>query len=81
MLEPVSAFVHLKSDNPSRVRLFQLIELVQNTHKISTQRLHRLASGPTGVIEEIGDLPKAEGVIWKASCQEGADLSTSQGLD
>jgi hypothetical protein len=81
MFEPVSVFVHLETDNPSRVLLFQPIKLVQNSHKISTQRLHRLASGPTGVIEEIGDLPKAEGVIWKASCQKGADLSASQGLD
>jgi hypothetical protein len=81
MFEPASDFVHLETDNPSTVLLFQLIELVQNTHEISTQRLHRLASGPTGVIEEIADLPKAKGVIWKACCQKGADLSASKGLD
>jgi hypothetical protein len=40
-----------------------------------------LASTSTGVVEEIGDLPKAEGMIWKACGKKGADLTASQRFD
>ena len=56
VFETPSLFIHLEVYHPSVICILQLVKLVDDCHKITSQCLHRLAHIALGLVKKVGDL-------------------------